>query len=396
MFGYIVKPDLLQDVEESFPNEHTLFERVGEFTAEEFISHCQAAAPLTLNTFVIDADCSNEEAIIKGIRRFRMNNNARIIMLAPGREPGDRMISQLVGIGVWDIVAPSAPIEDENLYLTPYINQQLEMKYSYGNASRWHNIYEDETPSIPEQKVKKKEKQTQTISEVIYKDRIVGSVTIAIGSTGPRTGCTHTAIQSALFLKEQGFEVACVELIDPNVGRDAFHTFKTNDGSLKQTGGFSAYGIDFFPQANIEAYLQIISAQYQYVVIDVGRIVQHKTEDYNLSIFGNEFVRADVQMITATPAIWDVQNIVLTLDAFYKWKWDLSWNVIVNLADDKAFKEIEHMFSKKEKEKLRLRFHQNQFQTDPFHITKSHRETFEVLFESVIPESRKKRKLLFF
>lgn len=391
MLGYIVSHENVREIQDAL-DEHIIFERVGEFTADEFINHCQAAASITLDVLIVDINCTSDDVIIKGIQHFRMKSNARIILIAPGREPGDPTISRLVGLGVWDIVAPALATDDseEDKIITESLKMQLKMSYSYGNAARW-DVSEvlDKQPKYTDRKKSIEIPSPRSKEKIIYQDRIVGTVIIAVGSTGKRTGCTHSAIQIANFLNDSGYKTACVEFLEEDQ-KSCFSALNSHDF-------FEFKGINFYtikPSMN-DKYFQVLSAGYQYVVLDVSQIFHQENQIYSLSPFSNEFFRADLQIITATPAIWDIDDFLFTLDAFYHYKIDREFMFLINLADDEGFKEYSSMLSKYQKKQLKITFFKNVFSTDPFTLNVDQKKIYRSMLDSVLPREKRKKFLFF-
>ncbi|KRE45504.1 hypothetical protein [Paenibacillus sp. Soil522] len=144
MLGIIASPAYAQAIQAATDEEPILFERVGEFRTDEFLEFCKGASQISLRYFIVDVTCTTKEALIRGVRIFRLRSNARIIVLASGRKPGDPVISTLVNLGVWDILTPEVDREEEaRAEVSEAIQRQMKLFYNYGNASRWHYLNDD-------------------------------------------------------------------------------------------------------------------------------------------------------------------------------------------------------------------------------------------------------------
>lgn len=144
MLGIIASPVYAQAIQSATDEEPILFERVGEFRTDEFLEFCKGASQISLHYLIVDVDCTTNEALIRGVRIFRLRSNARIIVLASGRKPGDPVISTLVNLGVWDILTPEVDREREvEAEVSEAIQRQMKLIYNYGNASRWHYLNDD-------------------------------------------------------------------------------------------------------------------------------------------------------------------------------------------------------------------------------------------------------------
>lgn len=105
---------------------------------QAILSDLVSLSRITVDAFILSADAGPQEALVAGLRQYRVNQpGTRIILLAPGREPGDPLVSVLVGLGVYDILSDEA---DElgsalaSVLATPAA--------TYAHAVRWH------TPSV--------------------------------------------------------------------------------------------------------------------------------------------------------------------------------------------------------------------------------------------------------
>ena len=144
MLGIIASPAYAQAIQAATDEEPILFERVGKFKTDDFLEFCKGASQISLRYFIVDVACTTKEALIRGVRIFRLRSNARIILLASGRKPGDPVISTLVNLGVWDILTPEMDREEETgAEVSEAIQRQMKLFYNYGNASRWHYLNDD-------------------------------------------------------------------------------------------------------------------------------------------------------------------------------------------------------------------------------------------------------------
>lgn len=229
MYG-IIANQYADDIKDVLEGKHILFERTGSFKPEEFHQICTAAAGVAIDVLIVDITCcSSDFDIVKGLRKYRVARSSRVVLIAPGRQPGDSTISALVGAGVYDIVSPALPVaEDEDeepdeLDIRPYLSQQLSMSYHLGNAARWHLF--DEEPELPERedtaqsKRGKKEKVVvvkETVREVekvvqVETYKVLPNKTIVIGSLYPGAGSSFVAITIARLLNYLGVPNALVE-----------------------------------------------------------------------------------------------------------------------------------------------------------------------------------------
>ncbi|MGG2201879.1 hypothetical protein [Paenibacillus validus] len=401
MYGIIASPDYAKDIKEVLQGKQILFEKTGMFKPEEFQQHCTAAAGISIDILIVDMTCcSSDNDIVKGIRKYRVARSSRVILIAPGREPGDPAISALVGDGVYDIVAPALPEEDDDeeeaeaLDIQPYLQKQLTMSYHMGNAARWRSLDDEPVASAAASSSKPGKGRPETIiqEQIIFRDRIVGTVIVGVAAAGRRTGCTHTAVQISSFLAREGFSAACIELMEPELQRPVFSTFKSDEPSQLHPGGFRIGGIDFFPYDQVQNVIDILHAGYKYIVLDFGQLVYEEAGEKKPSAYSQEFLRSDFSIVTAGSALWDYKDALQLVDTMQKWKWRKSLNVLINYADASLFKEISEALTGKEKQTLQLQFAPAPYQPDPFKVTDPSAEAYRQILSAIIPAQQEKRQ----
>ena len=420
MIGIIATHETMADLKQVLMDKNVIFERAGFFEGDAFFNQCHAATVVHLQTLIVEASVTDDTSLVRGIRHYRFSKNSRIILLAAGREPGDAAISTLVGFGVWDIIAPNIPVsleddeEEERVDYGQLVLKHLAKPSGYADAARWHTYVEEtHTPNpVPEEKPKKTtQKQIPDIEDVIdfealkhlssqkvLQEKIVGTIVIAVGGAYRRTGTTHTAIQISKFLSDLGHKVACIELLDPRSGSQySLKYLDTSVSSKVHPGGFELQRIDFFPQTSTEEYFQIVTAGYQYIVLDLGVIVHNSAEALEPYEHTREFLRANTQVLTAGAAEWDFIHVLTAIDAFHLWKWRKQWNILVNFADDESFSRINNYLDKKDKNLLQINFLKNGFASNPFTISDETDRLYRSLLHDFLPvHQRTKKKRGFF
>lgn len=392
MYGVISSRVFSEDILQAIRIEPIFFQE-GEFEEDVFVQHCKAAGRVQITTLIIDIDsCLNESSIIKGVRAFKIARpQTRVLVVAVDRIAGNPTISDLVGLGVYDIVAPPVPkSEDEEdvtieFDLTPYVKEQLQLNSTYADVARWHFVGLD-VPVQPQTKNSKEKKviQTQIEERIVIREKIVGTIIIAVAGVGRRTGTTHTAIQIANFLNYEGHQTACIELVDPEENPPTFNIFKNNQQSRLHPDGFTINNIDFFAieHVNNNNIIDILKAGYKYVVLDLGNLIK---ADQTPAMHHQEFLRADMQIISSCSGLWDFHSLIQNIDTLTKWKWNKKWNVALHFADNELFQEIQAAITTKESEQISLNYFKTPYQPDPFKITEERAEGLYAMLEDVLP-----------
>lgn len=426
LYGIIASREYTPDIKEVIADEQIWFERAGDFNDENFMIHSQAAMNANVQVLFVDMTCANDSAIIRGIKQFRMKRDSRIIMIAPNREPGDPTVNDLISLQVLDFISFTVDEQDEEYEresISFLIRQQLKKKSSYGNVARWNVRTEsaiERNQAAPEkprpEKVKNEQPRGTTEvndpalmahlesmleheqpvtreREVIITERIVGSVLIAVGGVGRRSGATHNTLQIAHFLKGLSDSVACVELVDAEASPPVFRKLKLDqDKASEVTGGFHQDGVDYYPEASMKVYLQVLSANYDYVVVDLGSLYLKVKNKYMPTLFYEEFFRAGCSVLTCGSAIWEFEDLVVSLDRLYEKGWNRHLSIMVNFSDRESYEKTCNAFTKKEKRTMQVDFIQSYFQPDPFVIETESRKNFEHMFKDMLPtETQKKR-----
>lgn len=443
MYGLIVSREHSKDAHDAIKGGEIWFEKVGSFSAEIFLQHCQAAAAVNLSILIVDLDTTDPASFIRGIRIFRQSRrDTRIILLAPGRKPGDPTITSLLPLQIYDIVAPEGDLEEENdeeeedheegdyegnyveedpdalSYLAILIKNQIAGDYGYGNIARWDTLADgiieiNVQHQTVQEKVREKDKDKKKnrdrpfgtdpalvehihsieiepppdrlkVKEVVVREHIAGTVIIAIAGSGNRTGTTHSAIQISNILQKLNVSVACVELLDPTTGKPVFEKFKSGDQLASVEGGFRYKEVDYYPEANMKQYLKVLSVKYDYIVLDLGDCLNNQ--------YYEEFFRAQVSILTCGSSVWDFDELLNTLDHLYQRSWNKHMCIFINLGDDETFEMTAKTFSKKEKKHMNVDFYQGPFQPDPFLVDDDNRIPYEAMLGGILPTETKKKK----
>lgn len=378
--------------------EKFVSEKIGHFDSDAFIKLCQQMANLSVDVLFLDMRCADDEAIVKGVRMLRFHrSNTRIVCIAPNREPGDSTISYLVSLGVYDIVAFDEETDTADS-VCEMIENILLRPPNYADAARWH--FQLEVPTVQTKTEKEKVKRVPPPAPPMLDDfeielplttkpkiieRILGTATIAVGGVTRRTGSTQLAISLATYLSRKNYETACVELSEYPV----FH-YIHEEAPARLEKGFRR-GSDFYPTVDDRLLNAIFSQRYQFVVMDLGDVVNES----RYHIVQSELARASVVFLTMGPSEWDFNHMIRTLDSLHAKGFAHQWNVIVNFADPETFREIEQVFTSSERERLRVQFFRNPIQANPFQVHADQEAIYEECLATVIPKREKRRFRLF-
>lgn len=161
-------------------------------------------------------------------------------------------------------------------------------------------------------------------SRVVFIEKLVGTVIIAVGGANRGVGCTYTTISLASFLRRNNYEVAVIELNENPV----FFTLEDescSNGRLK--GSFKKGGIDFYWQNgyNHDSILsEALRAGYNFLIIDLGRLL--RTDNMGLvekSAWFDEMNRAGLPILVSGAATWQIKDLAPCLNQPGSNRWTL-------------------------------------------------------------------------
>lgn len=152
-------------------------------------------------------------------------------------------------------------------------------------------------------------------SRVVFVEKLVGTVIIAVGGANRGAGCTYISICLAAFLRRNNYEVAVIELNENPV----FFTLEDEYcSSGKLEGSFQKGGIDFYWQNgyNQDSLLsEALRAGYNFLIIDLGRLL--KTDNMGMvekSAWYDEMNRAGLSILVSGAATWQIKDLAPCLN----------------------------------------------------------------------------------
>ncbi|TYP56845.1 hypothetical protein [Thermosediminibacter litoriperuensis] len=272
-----------------------ILEQVGTLDSQGIKDVLNSAARVASDILILDLDIGAGRDIVASLQGFRIARpHTRIIILAPDKEPGDVILSSLVGLGIYDIVSGPKDTDWGKL-----VRDVLSSKpATYAKAARWHTGHFLNSAPAKEQ--------------VIIEERPAGVVTIAVAAIGHGLGCTHTALSIASFLARSGHSVAIIEDSQRPALGFLCSVMKARDGRVE--GSYTIHGLDIFPSgksaagdnSNYDSLIRKIkTGQYEYVVRDLGVLDELKVRD---------MYRADSAFIVASAAKWRWQELIDKID----------------------------------------------------------------------------------
>lgn len=325
MIGLIASHLFIEEIREVFEKEDIWFEKIGIFTDENFLHHCQSVTKANIQTLIVDMTCTNDESIIRGIQQYRLHKDSRIILIAPEREPGDQVIYTLLGLQVLDILVP---VKNQEGYdsIKESLLEIIQTKPSYKNVVSWDirsSIVADQKKL--DEEIKKLEKEKNKIShsntsifehiesteihlpkvkeKLLFVDRTIGTILISVLGVEKGVGVTHTGILVANFLTRRGNTVAIVEVNKTNDFSFIEGSYEGEDPSqLNADEYFQLRGVTYYKSNYSFEIAELMEKRYDYIILDLG--------SYAESNYIDEFYRSHLQIVIGNGSDWKQHEII--------------------------------------------------------------------------------------
>ncbi|KYH31336.1 ParA family protein [Neomoorella mulderi] len=294
MYALILTPARAEQVRKAV-KEHgeVVFDQAGTMDSLGIRNALQSAARVAADALILDIDAGPGPDLVAAVQGYRISRpTVRVILLAPGREPGDATVASLVGLGVYDVI--SGPFRDD---WGDLVAQALNrVPATYAQAARWHIM----TGLTGEEQVKEK---------VVIEQRPVGVVTIAVAGAASGLGCTHTALAISAFLARQGHNVALVEDSQEPVMKDYLKIIKADAGRVNKARRIKRFDVFPFAKTEVDKFIEgdgnnfifdellpeLSAGRYEYIVRDLGVADKKRTR---------EAFRSNLAVLVASAARW--------------------------------------------------------------------------------------------
>lgn len=352
MIAVIAKERIVKEIQQAVEaiNETISYNFVGEVDSDEFENLIRELMIINLDTIIIDLSvCDDDEALLSGIELFRMNKDARIVILAANREAGDSLLAELFNIGVYDFITFSTE-EDNNLAF--YLENQLTKPYQYANGLKYKHAELKKTKKI---KLPLKERKGAEVQEkIVYRDRFLGSIVIAVAGVERRTGTTSSALKIAEYLAALSNDTAYIEYA-PDEEMSVYRYIKD-----KQPKHLTIY-----QAKTLEDLIELQANEHKYYILDLGAIIT----DGKINDSYYEFVRSDIRLITMGASEWDFERHLKVIKKLIEQNFNKPIKFIVNYASTQAFQDISNFFQKNDLPLKVTYYHQDENNQDKYFRT---------------------------
>lgn len=303
----------------------------------------------------LSALIDRDEEIVKALSGFLTmhDEKVRVIIVAPKNVAGDRILSELFGIGIRNFASGS----DFVVIRQKLLKCLSDTGMSYKDAIEYKDVKE------------------RTWEEKEYKE--LNMVMIGIVGTQGRVGCTHNAIIIANQLKQMGYAVAYIEMNHSG----ALQMIREDERiHMIDQLFFTSRNIDFYPDCDEERLKKIQEEKvYNFLVMDYGNFAECNINSFN---------RTHVKIAIGNVQAWEIHYLA---DLWRRY-------------DEEARKQIHFYinFLKNEKDRKALekafntKMHYLDFEADPFEA-KGFPDLKELLEDYIPPDGMKKKTgFLFF
>lgn len=297
------------------------------------------ASRVQLDFLIIDADFSNN--LEEQLHQYRVKRPfARIIIIAPGREPGDYLLAKIAGMGIYDIVNEEGEGFEQELL------NCIKMPATYSQGARW--IQNNSTYSA----AAKKGSAADSIREVLIQQRPLGLTTIAIAGVGSGAGASHLSLAIATNLARSNNKVVLAEWAQGNEKEiKSQYIYLSSMGAEVKSRRIANLEVQSIYFNNFDIFLDARSFrsidyifpfinQYDYLVLDLGEITPEKLAEMDRAALSFLVVNTSPYRIEKFLSVVDGDDINLYIPNLSRWK------IALNLSKDKEIKWFTNYFSK--------------------------------------------------
>lgn len=297
LVAIISGPDFLMEITQALEklNQKIIYEKIDRDI--DIMSELEKIMKLSIKYVILDIACVyDSRKVPQAIRKLRAaKEDIRVIILAPRSYRGNEVIYNLISMGIYDIIGQR---EYEETTILPSLIEHFENPATYSKAAQWNNGIER---IVGEEA--KREKKPSTIE----KDKIVGTVVIAVAGAMNRIGTTHTTLSLARFLIDNGHGVAVIEMHESSNFDSIKNSYENVEEKLNM---FSLGGIDFYPYNPYSSISDFMMDDYAYIILDMGNYNKCSIE---------EFRRAHERILVSGVKDWEFEELehILGTDEFY-------------------------------------------------------------------------------
>lgn len=302
-------------VHEAIGNTDVSFEKAGRFEGAQFVEYCEAVARININAFITDIDCTDAQTFLRGISQYQViRPNTKIIVIALDRYEDDGVVHEMADMGI-DVVTTSPGTKAKSIIpalrnLLPHSDQnssetgpqgdwdttdsELEKvkdriyrytaKLTSSGGFDSSDVMDLELPDVPIQE------------RIILKDRIIGTILVAVMGVESKVGSTHQSILIANYLKRKGYSVGLVEANGSSDFTAIENAYEGTQDFKSNHIHFSIEGVEYYKNNSKIDMNHLVTLGHDYLILDIG--------GFEESEWSKEFYRASVNIVVGAGSEW--------------------------------------------------------------------------------------------
>lgn len=377
MYGFISHELYAEQIKKAV-GQDVIFEAVGTFSDDDLIKRFEAAGRIAIDTLIVHTDCAEDRAVLKGIRSYLIQRpHTRIVIVAPDRKLGDKLISSIVHLGIYDIVATQRLEDEDEILVLPDLYKMLKKeKATYADAARWDYDFE-------------KQQENVQMERVVMRERLVGTSTIALTTAGVGVDSTYMGLQIAQYLRQFGNEVVFAELLSegenwksrliPLMEEDTYITNKVfRIPEIK--------GVDLVSTTKMTDIIR--HKNYDYIVLDVGPLnVRDSNGNFQINQHIGEIERATIGAVLASGTPWGYMHLLDFIEGFGLRRPE--WDILLQFPSEQQYDRIYKDITEKTE---RYNIHNVPYQPNPFRLEYETEKMLQEFLLNIVPTEIEEKK----
>lgn len=221
--------------------------------------------------FIIDISAlsDSDDDIVMSLNSFRLiNDEIKVIIVAPFKNPGDKLLNEIFAMGIYDIVTFESETDKEKVI------EEIAFCIQEGKKYKDSVIYKGGAERKDKEGVSKKgKKQIVTEKIVVKTETSVSKALIGFIGMQSRIGVTHNCIASANYLRKMGYSVAVLES-NKNLNKvlESIKNMEEIEEHIDERY-FTYEKIDYYPDYDISESYKIQAKGYNFILIDFGNYI---------------------------------------------------------------------------------------------------------------------------
>jgi hypothetical protein len=136
LISLIAEGDIAEKIKESIRRIGELvFEHIGKLDGEKIKDAFYSASRVPSDFLIVDLKALDEKEVVSALQSFRISRpNTRIVVVVRDRKPGDVLVSSIVSLGIYDIVAGDKDTDWGEAVKKVLISSPA----AYTQAAKWH------------------------------------------------------------------------------------------------------------------------------------------------------------------------------------------------------------------------------------------------------------------